>query len=145
MEITQRASFQLHGFTIPEFTFKEAPTEYTQIDIKLFPSGVYNDKTGEYTLVIAFFAKAHKENTTESIDLLNGFLKAIFEIDEHPSIEYIPHFFYQNSLAILFPYIRAFISNITLQAGTRLLILPLLNLTDLSETLKKNTKTTLDP
>lgn len=146
MERTQPASFQLHGFSIPEFTFKEVPSEYSNVQTNLFPSGIYDTSLGEYTLVVAFIANAFKvNNPTDTRELLSGFLRATFEIDEHPSLDNIPEFFYQNCLAIMFPYIRAFISNITLQAGTRVLILPLLNLTHLTETLKKNTKTTLEP
>ena len=51
----------------------------------------------------------------------------------------IPGFFYPNSIAILFPYIRAFVSTLTLQANVTPIVLPTLNLTNLQEKLKKNT------
>jgi len=39
----------------------------------------------------------------------------------------------------MFPYIRAFVSTLTLQANTKLLKLGLMNLSELEEPLKKNT------
>lgn len=140
MDNTQPAAFQLKGFSIPQFNFEEPPQDYTKIDIKLFPSGIYDNVTGEYTLNIAFRCISYRQNSNDDPkDVLNGVMKSDFEIDGNPEIKEIPSFFYNNSLAIMFPYIRGFISNITLQAGVRLLILPLLNLSNLSKILEENT------
>lgn len=51
----------------------------------------------------------------------------------------IPDYFYANSLAIIFPYIRAFVSTITLQSNMHPIVLPTVNLMGLSEKLKRNT------
>lgn len=51
----------------------------------------------------------------------------------------IPNYFYANSLAIIFPYIRAFVSTITLQSNMHPIVLPTVNLMGLSEKLKRNT------
>lgn len=56
------------------------------------------------------------------------------------SIEEIPAFFYNNAIAILFPYIRAFVSTVTLQANIKPILLPTLNLSDLQDRLKENTR-----
>lgn len=49
--------------------------------------------------------------------------------------------FYANSIAIVFPYIRAFISTVTLQANlVSPILLPTMNLTSLGERLMNNTK-----
>ena len=39
----------------------------------------------------------------------------------------------------MYPYIRAFVSNLTLQANNRVMILETLNLTSLKSALKENT------
>ena len=52
----------------------------------------------------------------------------------------IPPYFYSNSIAILFPYVRAFISNLSLQANFPPMILPTMNLSDLGEELKAHTQ-----
>ena len=51
----------------------------------------------------------------------------------------IPDFFYPNSLAIIFPYIRAFVSTLTLQANVRPIVLPTVNLMGLTDMLRKET------
>ncbi|EXZ22215.1 pretranslocase subunit SecB family protein, partial [Bacteroides fragilis str. S13 L11] len=53
----------------------------------------------------------------------------------------IPNFFYPNSIAILFPYVRAFVSTLTLQANIKPILLPTLNLSSLQDTLRENTTT----
>lgn len=138
---TQLASFQLLTFVIPEFSFNEAEEKFSIVEIHLIPTGLYNTSNGEYNIFLSFIAEAKNEkNTEEKKTVLSGTLKALFKIDNNPTENEIPDFFYQNGLAIVFPYLRAFVSNITLQAGSRVLILPLLNLTSLASSLKENTK-----
>lgn len=71
---------------------------------------------------------------------INILCKACFVFKEPVAFEEIPNYFYLNSIAILFPYIRAFVSIITLQANINALVLPTMNLASLQETLKENTK-----
>lgn len=52
----------------------------------------------------------------------------------------IPDFFYANSIAIIFPYIRAFVSTLTLQANIPPIVLPTLNLSQLRTILRDNTQ-----
>lgn len=59
------------------------------------------------------------------------------DIDNETILE---NFFYINAPAILFPYIRAYIASISSLSGTTTILLPTLNLTSLTEELKKNTK-----
>ncbi|WP_415711111.1 protein-export chaperone SecB, partial [Aquirufa beregesia] len=76
----------------------------------------------------------NSENTFIEIEC-NG----IFGFKENTTFEQIPDFFYNNSMAILFPYLRAFISLVTLQINIPPLILPTLNLSSLEADLRKNT------
>lgn len=43
-------------------------------------------------------------------------------------------------MAILFPYIRAFVSTVTLQANVMPILLPTVNLSSLESRLRENTK-----
>ena len=67
-----------------------------------------------------------------------------FKFSNVHSIEEIPEYFYNNSIAIVFPYLRAFITTLTSVAGIKPLILPTLNLTNLSAQLKVSTKVIRD-
>ncbi|MBK7039827.1 MAG: protein-export chaperone SecB [Bacteroidetes bacterium] len=62
----------------------------------------------------------------------------MFSTQLFPLVE-IPTFFYKNCIAIIFPYLRAFLSTLTLQANVKPLILPLMNLSGLEKPLIENT------
>ena len=65
--------------------------------------------------------------------------KGIFKFENVSTFEEIPEFFYRNSIAILFPYVRAYLSLVTTQANVPGIILPTLNLSNLETELKSNT------
>ena len=52
----------------------------------------------------------------------------------------LPHYFAVNAPAILFPYIRAYISLLTSLSGVGTVLLPTLNLSSLSKELLNNIK-----
>lgn len=62
-----------------------------------------------------------------------------FKFETDDKIEDISSFFYTNASAILFPYLRAYISTLTNLSGNRSIILPTMNLTNLAAELKANT------
>ena len=108
----------------------------SSFDIKFSPSGLFISKTKEYILTFLFTA-GYEGSNDESIISVRCQAKYVFK--EVSSFEEIPPFFYNNAIAILFPYVRSFISTVTLQANIQPLLLPTLNLSDLQDILKKNT------
>jgi len=70
---------------------------------------------------------------------INVRCNGVFKFTNVSSLEEIPSYFYRNSVAILFPYLRAYISIITNQANTPPLVLPTMNLVSLEKPLKENT------
>lgn len=107
----------------------------TSFDINFDPSGVFDGSTSKYELTFSFSAKSEK--SSEEIIFVR--CVAEFSFVEVGGIRDIPAFFYNNSIAILFPYIRAFVSTLTLQANFPPILLPTLNLSDLKDKLVKNT------
>ena len=65
---------------------------------------------------------------------------ASFSFENVHELSDIPDYFYPNSIAILFPYIRAFVSTMSLQANIQPILLPTVNLIGLTDDLKNNTK-----
>lgn len=64
---------------------------------------------------------------------------SIFEFPAEADIEaYKANFFTLNAPAIAFPYIRAYISNLTAQSGLFTITLPTFNLTAMGEKLREN-------
>ena len=72
-------------------------------------------------------------------DFINAKMISFFEIPDANSLDEIPDFFYRNSIAIAYPYLRAFITNLTIQAGQKPIIMPLLNLSELEKPFRENT------
>lgn len=108
----------------------------SSFDINFSPSGVFLNDSKEYYLTFLFTA-GYGEKNKESI--ISVRCQAKYAFKGVSSFEEIPSFFYNNAIAILFPYVRSFVSTITLQANIHPLLLPTLNLSDLQDILKKNT------
>lgn len=130
------------AFSLESYSFDRVMIDYTlktgnEIRIKFDPSGVFEVKENQsvYNLNFVFYAFSETQN--------DPFVKiecnAIFDFAEKISFEEIPPFFYANSIAIIFPYVRAFISTVTLQANFSPLVLPTMNLSALEQPLRENT------
>jgi len=132
----EKAGFSFESFKVPRFTFDGNNHSGAIIKMGFSPSGRYISKTGEFELTIKFIS--YEEDNKDKI--IFG-LTAISKFKFKTSILYteIPDFFYQNAIAITFPYVRAFISTLTLQSNTKLLQLDLMNLSNLEKPLIDNT------
>jgi len=134
----EQASFKILNFKVTEVAMKIPPvnTKPNKLEIKFSPSGEYISAEGLFRLTFSFNA-SEKENK-------NGvYFKVIsvtnFKFEQPVPLVEIPDFFYQNAIAIVFPYIRAYVSTLTGQSHQDILILPLLNLTTLENPLRENT------
>ena len=132
----QKAAFSFETFRVPKFAYNEGNHNGNEIKIKFLPSGQYNSSNGEFELTVQFISTDISESENRIMEIT---AIAMFKFDEPIEPNGIPSFFYQNSIAIMFPYIRAFISTLTLQANTKLLQLGLMNLSSLEPVLRKNT------
>lgn len=103
------------------------------IDFK--PSGKLKEIEGTYDLSFDTIVKCEETDTI----IVEVSCIAQFSFMDRIKFEEIPDFFYPNSLAILFPYIRAFVSTLSLQANSSPMILPTVNLMGLTEELRDNT------
>lgn len=111
-------------------------SDATPLDLSFSPSGVYDKDTKSFILRFVFAATQGEDNKL----IVRIVCTATFEFREALEIDAIPEYFYPNSLAIVFPYVRAFVSSVTLQANmVTPILIPTLNLTGLQSTLKTNT------
>lgn len=131
------------SFSFKNYRFEKALIDLkdlsmdSSVDFQFLPKGIYNEDTGVFCLYLNFIANADNGNNKKEI--INIECYAEFEFNAALSLEEIPSYFYPNSIAILFPYVRSFISTITLQANMPAVILPTMNLTNLQNKLKENT------
>ena len=131
--IENKATFRFSKFTILESYFQMTESSDFEINIKIEPKGQLSKKDKIFLL----------EQNIEISEEQNKFkinLKSLsqFDFDEIPEDEASFSLFTVNAPAIVFPYIRAYISNLTTQSGLKTITLPTLNLFDMSDLLKKN-------
>jgi preprotein translocase subunit SecB len=135
MEEVQKAAFSFEHFKVPKFSYNENNDNGSKLKLGLEPRGTYNSKTGEFILSLNFISH-NEDNLGNFIFELNSV--AVFKFESNIKYSEIPNYFYKNAIAIMFPYLRAFTSTLTLQANTKLLKLGLMNLSDLEVPLKEN-------
>ncbi|MBZ9786418.1 protein-export chaperone SecB [Psychroflexus sp. CAK57W] len=137
MAIDNKAAFYLKDFEISKFNFsKIAHSERENVSIGFDPEGSYSlkDKIFYLTLKFRLFNNDSKE------DYFNAIITGFFAFQNVNSLEEVPTYFYKNSIAILYPYLRAFVSSVTLQANIKSVILPTMNLSSLEPELLNSTK-----
>ncbi|MDO4714955.1 MAG: protein-export chaperone SecB [Bacteroidales bacterium] len=131
------AAFSLLSYHFPKAVIDLDVATNPELDIKFSLDGIFFAKEARYEL--------HFD--TRVTDCVTG--AAVAEVacvgnygfEPGTTHEAIPRYFYLNALAILFPYVRAFISTLTLQANVQpTILLPTLNLESMNEELEANTK-----
>ncbi|MBR6250728.1 MAG: protein-export chaperone SecB [Bacteroidales bacterium] len=132
---------EIARFRLVDYKFTRASFDFVSLNkegawnINIEPSGIYDEAHHTYKLTFDFDAKIG-EQTSLSVKCV-----ANYEFERSLENNEIPEYFYANSIAIVFPYIRAFISTITLQANMPALVMPTYNLSSLKEKLRDNTRT----
>ena len=128
----KRAVFRLESYRFIDVTAHFEIPDETELVI---PSGIFHPEDSRYELLFETHVKP-KDSLESAIHVS---CMANFRIDSCTSRDDIPEYFYSNSLAILFPYIRAFISTVFLQANVPPLVLPIINMKGLGDNLKSKT------
>lgn len=127
-------------FSLEDYRFEKVWIDFTrkqsdEIEIGFRPTGKFHSDSAIFILNFSFIA--------HNGDINNPFIKvdclATYRFQEKINFQDIPPYFYQNSIAILFPYIRAFVSTVTLQANIGPILLPTMNLSELESPLRDNT------
>jgi len=130
------SKFQFKGYRIKKsFIELDESSNFDNLKIGFKVSGLVNKKENVFLLDLAVNITNEQNDLKIGVDAIGK-----YEFDDVENIENISSFFYINSSAILFPYIRAYISTLTNLSGNRSVTLPTMNLTKLGEELKSNTK-----
>ncbi len=136
MNDIKQISFNFSDFKVISFSldsFASKPDD--ELALQFGPSGSFDGTN----YVVKFDFRAFVKEESEERDFINATMVSRFIFDESITFENIPNYFFPNSIAIAFPYLRAFISTLTVQANIQPLILPTMNLMDLAGPLKQNT------
>jgi preprotein translocase subunit SecB len=131
----EKAAFRLDSYHFDKVSLNFRTFAGTELNLEFKPSGMFHVKKGRYDLSFEVIVKC--ENTKSEV--ANVSCKSFFTFNDLISKDEIPDYFYPNSIAIIFPYIRAFIGTLSLQANVKPILLPTVNLTGLTKQLKDNT------
>lgn len=133
MANTTKAKFQLKSFTVVNFSIERQPIKQTEGDIDILPSGIVDRKKKTFSLVLNIKLKDKNESFNLSMSCI-GLFK--FRSETPPSE--LSNYFLTNAPAIIFPYVRSYISAVTALSGLEAVNLPVMNLTGLKEALAAN-------
>lgn len=129
-----KSTFKFVNFFIRESHIRLSEGGEFKIETNITPKGVVLKSLNQFHLELAVSIKEASDKFDISIIAV-----AIFEFDENADIEqYKSTLFTVNAPAIAFPYIRAYISNLTAQSGLFTVTLPTFNLSAMGEKLKQS-------
>jgi preprotein translocase subunit SecB len=131
----QEAAFSIVNYQFDKVHIDLANPVSKALSLSFDTKGVFINESSTYELVFIVCVS----NKEEEAPFITIQCKGIFKFENVSKLEEIPNFFYQNSIAILFPYVRAYLSIVTMQANIPGIILPTLNLSNLESDLRKNT------
>ncbi len=132
----KRAEFKFEKFQVPSFSYSETREKQNELKLQFSPKGIYFQEEGLFKLSISFigFEEGKKRKPIIKMETV-----AEFKFTNNIDFEEIPDYFYTNSIPIVFPYLRAFISTLTLQANSGVIMLGVMNFTNITQPLKENT------
>lgn len=133
----QKAAFSIDKYVFDKVNIDLSNHVSKDVSLSFDTKGVYLNEKSQYELI--FSVVAFNEEKTIEEPFLYVQCVGSFGFQNVTSFEEIPDFFYRNCIAILFPYLRAYVSVVTSQANVPGIILPTLNLTSLEGDLRKNT------
>ena len=115
-------------FRFVEYLFKETSIKLTGEDISddvefgIEPNGIFEEDKKMFILTLNVLVKDKKSNLEVKMTVTGK-----FEYETNDIQELVPYLGF-NAPAIMFPYIRAYITNITALGGMSPIILPTLNM-----------------
>lgn len=134
----EQAKFSFKGFRILDAEMHFAKVT-GNLKLQFYPEGLFDAETHQYHLHLSF--RAINNNSEEDVIVQIESISFFQMEDTVTRVEEIPTYFYANSIAIVFPYLRAFVSTLTLQSNAKPMVLPTMNLSSLEAELCRNTQT----
>lgn len=130
----ENSGFQFKGFLIKKSLIVINSSEDLDLSITFNPTGLLDKKNSTFKLLLDIIIS--EKNNELNIEVSS---EGTFSYNDL-SDERLNSFLYLNAPAILFPYLRAYITSLTALSGVSPIILPTLNLSGLKNDLEKNVK-----
>jgi len=135
MNETKTSTFQFKGYRIERSLIELKSAEIgANFSISFDAKGVVNKTESLFELDLTALIK--DKNDTISIEVQ---VVSFFVFDAQTEKSQLEKLFYMNAPAIIFPYLRSYITTLTVLSGIDPVILPTLNLSALGKELEQNT------
>lgn len=130
------SSFQFDNFKIKKSSIEILSPGDDNLSINFEMSGHIQKENGIYNLTLITDINNESDTIKINVECVGR-----FNFDKGTEIDRdnISSLFYINAPAILFPYVRAYVSTLTNLSGIKPITLPTLNLIELGKTLKEKT------
>lgn len=136
MEESKKAGFQFTGFQVIRSHIDKMGSEKVGDNLELnFATRGEKDETRR---IFNLFLGVTISNTDKTFNV-DVEVVGYFTYSSEAGVEIINNYFFINAPAILFPYVRAYISSLTALSGYETVTLPTINITFLGNSLKENT------
>lgn len=130
------SKFQFKVFSILRSLIERTGNEPSKkLQLMFTPKGVINKEEATFQLQLGVKIEDEHKSLNIEIDAI-----ANYTFENKLGSDTLGNFFYINAPALLFPYIRAYISTLTNLSGFEPINLPTLNMTRLGDDLKRNTQ-----
>lgn len=130
---TPEASFRFKGMEVIDSRITvHAPGQY-HFNIAFEPSGVFDKNQNTFTLYLNT-----KITEKEERILIEVSTRSVFEYSETDDTNMLMEYFTGNAPAIVFPYIRSYISALTALSGMQTITMPTLNMSAISKTIAEH-------
>lgn len=128
-----KSSFQFieHIITKSIFINKKINKNKKDYNLNLKPSGILNNESKQFQLALDLEIVDKEEESLLNVEII-GFFKYQGEIEK------VKDFLYLNAPALLYPYLRAYVSTLTTLSGLGTYTLPTMNLIGLKNDIEKN-------
>ena len=131
--MNNKAKFQFESFIIRKSLFElNEGLDETDLSIGFLPSGKLDRDNNIFHLQLGVDISSPSETFKIEIDSI-GYFK--YDIEDDSKLN---SYLYLNAPALLFPYLRAYISSVTTLSGIKPIVLPTLNVSSIKDNLIEN-------
>lgn len=134
MKNVKKSPFKLDQFIVKKFSIERNPVKQGEVEFDIKPSGLIDRSKRIFQLTLEIRVK-DKNLSFDIIMTAFGMFKFKNDTDEST----LSNYFYTNAPAIIFPYIRAYVSSISALSGLHTVNLPVMNVSGLKNDLIANT------
>lgn len=126
----EKSSFQFNGYEVKKSLIELKEINSEDLTINFEPSGIIDNSSNTFILNLFINVFDQNKNINIEVDFSGKFSFLTNDIN-------LQNFMYLNAPAILFPYIRAYITALTALSGISPITLPTMNLKGLKEQLEQ--------